>query len=105
MNGTRQFHIDLEGHSITVNLGPGRSGSVELLVDGKVVGYVRERTERTTVVEGELADEPVRPFTVRIQQPALGLGRPPRCSVLIEGTELPMPQRRTPTVSAHRRTA
>ncbi|WP_236242624.1 hypothetical protein [Streptomyces sp. CC228A] len=99
MDGSRQFHIDIGDHSVTVNLGHGRSGSAELLVDGKVIGYVRERAGRTTSVEGELAEDPVRPFTVRIRQPALGLGAP-ECTLEIGGDRVPMPERRTPW--AHR---
>lgn len=95
MDGSRQFHIDIGDHSVTVNLGPGRGGSAELLVDGKVTGYVRERASRTTLIEGELAGDPVRPFTLRIRQPALGLGAP-ECTVLIDGEELRMPQRSSP---------
>ncbi|OII63353.1 MULTISPECIES: hypothetical protein [unclassified Streptomyces] len=99
MHGSRQFHTDIDGHSITVSLGAGRSGSAELLVDGKVIGYVRERTSRTTLLDGELAEDPVRPFTVHVRQPALGLGAP-ECTVEIGGERVPMPERRTPR--AHR---
>ncbi|MCH0541712.1 hypothetical protein I3F58_19505 [Streptomyces sp. MUM 203J] len=95
MHGSRQFHIDIGDHSVTLNLGPGRAGWAELLVDGKVIGYVRERASRTTLVEGELAGDPVRPFTLRIRQPVPGIGTP-ECTVLIDGDELRMPRRSSP---------
>ncbi len=98
MDGGRQFHIDIGDHSVTVNLGHGRSGSAELLVDGKVIGYVRERAahhlrrgrvgggSRTAVHRSDPAAR------------ALGLGAP-ECTLEIGGDRVPMPERRT---RAHR---
>ncbi|MFG3495873.1 hypothetical protein [Streptomyces sp. NPDC047928] len=100
MNGGSHYHLDVSGHSITVNLAPGRHGAVELLVDGKVIGYLAERRGGTATVAGELADEPVRPFVVRLRGPRLGVGRP-RVTLDLDGGERPMPRRRTPRATGY----
>ncbi|MGW1887499.1 hypothetical protein [Streptomyces sp. NPDC002133] len=92
MSRNHHFHLDQGSHSITVNVGPGRHGGIELLVDGKVIAYRREHGTGTTVLSGELPDEPVRSFLVRVHQPHLVRVKP-GCTVELDGVELPMPER------------
>ncbi|KJK56706.1 hypothetical protein [Saccharothrix sp. ST-888] len=92
MRRRHSFHRDLYGHSITVNVRSGLLTETELLVNGKEVGFLRERgtghlPRRLT---GELPDFPARPFTVRLDRPAPGL-RLPTCTLELEGRNLPMP--------------
>lgn len=92
MARSHHFHVDLGDHSVTVNVGSGRGGEVELLVNGKVVGYIRERRGGLNVLTGELPDEPVRPFRVLVRQPRL-LPSPVRCTLELDGVQRPLPQR------------
>ncbi len=86
------FHTDHDGHSITVSVRSGRAGEVELLVDGREVVHRNPRGGGTTVVAAELPDDPPHPFSVAVREPRFGSGVP-RCSLRLDGTEEPMPER------------
>ncbi|WKX71377.1 hypothetical protein [Streptomyces sp. XD-27] len=92
MPRSHHFHLDHGDHSITVNVGPGRTGAVELLVNGKVIAYQREHDVGTTVLAGELPEDPVHPFRVLLHQPRL-VPSGPRCALELDGVETPMPER------------
>ncbi|GGT38609.1 hypothetical protein [Streptomyces purpureus] len=92
MARTRHFHLDQGGHSVTVNVGPGRSGEIELLVNGKVIGYVGHHDTGTTVLTGELPEDPPRLFHVRVRQPRLAPLRA-ACVFEMDGVERPMSER------------
>ncbi|MBM4794873.1 hypothetical protein HXP44_23100 [Streptomyces sioyaensis] len=92
MGPSHHFHLDQGDHSITVNVGPGRAGEVELLVDGKVVAYQKEHSAGMNVLRGELPEEPVHPFRVLLRQPHL-VPSMPRCTLELDGVEQPMPER------------
>ncbi|MFJ3987721.1 hypothetical protein ACIPWY_03500 [Streptomyces sp. NPDC090032] len=92
MEHSYHFHLDKGDHSITVNVGPGRSGEIELLVNGKVVACQPGHGPGTSVLTGELPEEPTRPFRVRIREPHLALFKP-RCTLELDGVEQPMPER------------
>ncbi|MCZ7461887.1 hypothetical protein [Streptomyces sp. WMMC940] len=94
MSRNHHFHLDRGDHSITVNVGPGRTGGIELLVDGKVIAYRREHGTGTTVLNGLLPDDPAREFVVRVHQPHL-VRMKPGCTLELDGMELPMPERYT----------
>ncbi|MFJ3964586.1 hypothetical protein [Streptomyces sp. NPDC090036] len=86
----QRFHLDQDGHSITVVRSPGR-GRTELLVDGKVVSCTRSESRAVTELRGELTDGGApRPFTVRIGRPDIP-GGAPLCSLEIGGTRSLMP--------------
>ncbi|WP_411143389.1 hypothetical protein [Streptomyces sp. x-80] len=89
---SHHFHLDLGDHSITVNIGPGSDGEIELLVNGKVVAYQKEHGPGVTLLTGELPDEPARPFRVRVREPHL-IPSGPRSTLELDGTEWPMPER------------
>ncbi|GAA3373499.1 hypothetical protein GCM10020367_33650 [Streptomyces sannanensis] len=91
MARSHHFHLDQGDHSITVNVGPGTTGEIELLVNGKVVAYQREHAAGTSVLTGELPEEPARPFRIRVRQPHLGPSKP-RCTLELDGVERPIPE-------------
>lgn len=91
MSRHHHFHADHGGHSITVTVRSGPDRGVELLVDGKEVVNA-PRVAGTTVVSAELPDDPPLPFSVAVHQPRFGSGVP-RCSLMLEGSEEPMPER------------
>ncbi|MFF3542790.1 hypothetical protein [Streptomyces platensis] len=92
MGHRHHFHLDQGDHSITVNVGPGRSGEIELLVDGKVVAYQKEHRAGMNVLTGELPEEPAHPFRVLLRQPHL-VPSVPRCTLELDGVKQPMPER------------
>ncbi|MEV5145164.1 hypothetical protein [Streptomyces sp. NPDC052727] len=60
-----RFHLDQDGHSVTVQ--PARaSGPVEVLVDGKVVGRGTVPKAGTTVLRAEFPGDPPRPLIIRL---------------------------------------
>ncbi|MEU6103585.1 hypothetical protein [Streptomyces flaveolus] len=66
MSRTLHYHLDVGSHSVTVLTRHGAS-EVELLVDGKVVGYQRSQHRQDTfVLRAELPGEPPRPFEVTL---------------------------------------
>ncbi|MEU9115144.1 hypothetical protein AB0D04_25985 [Streptomyces sp. NPDC048483] len=92
MSQSHHFHVDQRGHSITVNVGPGREGELELLVNGKVVAYRKEHDRGMNVLSGELPGEPAHPFRILLREPHL-VPTPPRCTLELDGVEQPMPER------------
>ncbi|MEV7521122.1 hypothetical protein [Streptomyces sp. NPDC091371] len=95
MSRSHHFHVDHGDHSITVNVGPGRTGEIELLVDGKVIAYRKEHEPGTTVLEGVLPEEPSHPFRIMVRQPHL-VPTGPRCIWELDGVESVMPERYSP---------
>jgi hypothetical protein len=92
MTNRHYFHVDHTGHSITVSVRTGHTPEVELLVDGKPVGYRHQHGSDATVLAGELASDPVQPFEVRISHMRHGT-RELSCALALDGRELPMPER------------
>ncbi|MEU6755222.1 hypothetical protein [Streptomyces sp. NPDC046685] len=77
MSRTHRFHVDLEGHSVTVLLEwPGHE--IEVLVDGKVVAYRRRPEKRGTVLHAELPTDPPQPLTLLVED----MGDTPFCSLM-----------------------
>ncbi|UQX04498.1 hypothetical protein [Streptomyces sp. RerS4] len=86
----RRFHLDQDGHSITVVWAPV-PGRTEVLVDGKVVGSARTLRHAATELHGEIADGDVRrPLTIRVGRPDVAGGEP-LCFVESEGRRYLMP--------------
>ncbi|MDI3419184.1 hypothetical protein [Streptomyces luteolus] len=89
MATAQRFHIDQNGHSVTVQVA-GVHGAVELLVDGKVVAYRRELGRETAVLDAELPDDPPRPFRILLAPVARG-GGPPLCLLESDRTRYLLP--------------
>ncbi|RAG81388.1 hypothetical protein DN069_32950 [Streptacidiphilus pinicola] len=97
MTTRHHYHLDIDGHSVSLDLRTGftwRTEDLLLLVDGKEVGYHHQRGTGTTVLEAELPGEPPTPISVRVDHPHHGGHRPhtPVCTLLTEGRKLPMPE-------------
>lgn len=60
-----RFHLDQDGHSVTVQSARA-SGSVEVLVDGKVVGQGKVPGAGTAVLRAEFPGDPPRPVPIRL---------------------------------------
>ncbi|NWF25526.1 hypothetical protein HW130_04485 [Streptomyces sp. PKU-EA00015] len=89
MTGGRRFHLDQDGHSVTVQL-RGARPEAEVLVDGKVVAYRRGQIKATTALEAELPGDPPRPFRVLIA-PVEGPEETPLCMMESAGARYLMP--------------
>lgn len=77
MARTHRFHVDLEGHSVTVLLEwPGHE--IEVLVDGKVVAYRGKPERHGTVLHAELPTDPPQPLTILVED----MGDSPFCSLV-----------------------
>ncbi|AZM92713.1 MULTISPECIES: hypothetical protein [Streptomyces] len=76
-----RFHLEQDGHSITV-VWSARRRRAEVLVDGKVVAAARTRRTATTELRGETADGEgaVHPFTIRLGRPDIP-GDEPLCAL------------------------
>ncbi|MFF8830952.1 hypothetical protein [Streptomyces sp. NPDC015131] len=81
-----RFHVDLDGHSVTVQF-LARTGPFEVLVDGKVVGYGKGPGAS---VAAELPGDPPRPFTVTVGH-ARVTGGVPSCVLQTGGVRRPVP--------------
>jgi hypothetical protein len=92
MSHHQHFHIDHAGHSITVNVAGGHTPEVELLVDGKEVGYRHERGSRIIELSSELPEDPPHPFSVCVYHPRHGQ-RTLACALRLDGHEAYMPER------------
>ncbi|KUJ67708.1 hypothetical protein ACZ90_25955 [Streptomyces albus subsp. albus] len=92
MGPSHHFHIDQRGHSITVTVRGRRTSEIEVLVDGKEISLQRVRGKGTSVISGELPEEPPRPFRVFVHQPRIGSGIP-RCTLELDDTQQPIPER------------
>ncbi|OEJ23696.1 hypothetical protein AR457_03475 [Streptomyces agglomeratus] len=82
-----RFHLDQDGHSVTVQTGQP-SGGVELLVDGKVVGYQHGRVKGVTTLSAELPEDPPRPFRILLED----MGGELFCAMESSGQRFLMPQ-------------
>ncbi|MFV0131343.1 hypothetical protein ACLGI4_27150 [Streptomyces sp. HMX112] len=82
-----RFHLDQDGHSVSVEL-TGPSGPVEVLVDGKVVALCPGRRRGVAVLAAELPGDPPRPITVRVED----LGEVPFCVLETSGERYLMPR-------------
>ncbi|GHF82235.1 hypothetical protein [Streptomyces thermodiastaticus] len=89
MSPIHHFHLDVRGHSVTVNLDCGRRGTAELLIDGKETGRAEVHGTRALLLRGELPTDPPVPVRVDI---TLGPGAP-RCVAFVDGSPTLMPAR------------
>ncbi|POX55291.1 hypothetical protein C3489_10850 [Streptomyces sp. Ru71] len=87
-----RFHLDMEGHSVTVQTRHA-TREAELLVDGKVVGYLHAlgHREPASALTAELAGDPPRPFSVMLHASESAEGAP-TCVLEIAGRRHPMPE-------------
>jgi hypothetical protein len=92
MTRHRYFHTDHAGHSITVGVRTGLSPEVELLVDGKPVGYRHRHGEDATVLSSDLPLDPAQPFEVHLAH-LRHATRELSCTLVLDGRETPMPER------------
>ncbi|MGW0395394.1 hypothetical protein ACWDYJ_31880 [Streptomyces sp. NPDC003042] len=89
MASRHRFHLDQNGHSISVLYGrPGQS--VEVLVDGKAVAVGKAAAAGLTVMKAELPGDPPQPFTVHLGSPD-DPGEAPLCTLVIDGARYLMP--------------
>ncbi|MFE9396324.1 hypothetical protein [Streptomyces flavidovirens] len=82
-----RFHLDQDGHSISVQVGRPSDG-IEVLVDGKVVAYRRGRPKGVTVLTAELPEEPPRPLRIVVED----MGGELFCAMEASGSRFLMPQ-------------
>ncbi|WP_031070088.1 hypothetical protein [Streptomyces sp. NRRL WC-3742] len=89
------FHLDENGHSVTVNV---RSGTVitetELLVDGKECAFHRVHGHGVypLLLSGQLAEEPPTPLAIRLERTGAS-EHPLACTLELAGAHHPMPER------------
>lgn len=86
-----RFHLDHAGHSITVDLRTGHTPEIELLVDGKEVGYLHRRGPDSTTLSSELPTDPPQPFTVRLDH-LRHQARSPVCTLVRDDGEQTVPE-------------
>lgn len=68
MSRAHRFHLEVDGHSVTVQTRHA-ARETELLVDGKVVGYQRTPARHrpsVTALTAELPSDPPKPFAVTL---------------------------------------
>ncbi|MET9517972.1 hypothetical protein [Streptomyces sp. NPDC002994] len=87
MTRGHRFHLDQDGHSISVQVGRPSDG-IEVLVDGKVVAYRKGRPKGAAVLEAELPEEPPRPFRIHVDD----MSGEPFCVMETSGSRFLMPQ-------------
>ncbi|MET9799653.1 hypothetical protein [Streptomyces sp. NPDC006368] len=87
MAGSHRFHLDQDGHSITVLLGHVAQ-DIEVLVDGKVVAVRRGHRGGVRELAAELPGDPPRPFTILVED----LDGAPLCVMVRDGSRFLMPQ-------------
>jgi hypothetical protein len=92
MSHRQHFHVDHGLHSITLNTRAGHVTEIELLIDGKEMGYHRGHYTQPIVLPGELADELSTRFLVRIERKPHG-SHPVSCFLEIDGRQQPIPER------------
>ncbi|MFJ6619210.1 hypothetical protein ACIQOW_16720 [Kitasatospora sp. NPDC091335] len=88
------FHLDQDGHSVTVNVRSGWITETELLVDGKECAFHRVHGHGVypLTLAAQVAEEPPEPLAVRLDR----TGRtehPLSCVLEMAGAERPMPER------------
>ncbi|MEV3988817.1 hypothetical protein AB0J57_07895 [Streptomyces sp. NPDC049837] len=84
-----RFHVDQNGHSVTVQF-LGAGGRFEVLVDGKVVAHGPDRRTGGTVT-AELPGDPPRPLSITVSDPH-EMGGVPFCVLETGGMRYLMPQ-------------
>jgi hypothetical protein len=93
MARAHRFHLDVDGHSVTVQTRHAVR-ETELLVDGKVVGYqATQAGQRKPAIEftAELPGDPPRPFHVTLQT-GDSLERADACVLEVAGRRHVMPE-------------
>lgn len=93
MTHAHRFHLEVEGHSVTVQTRHA-ARETELLVDGKVVGYQHAHAghhETTTTLAAELPGDPPQPFRVTLR-PGETPERAGDCVLEIAGRRHPVPE-------------
>jgi hypothetical protein len=93
MYDQHRFHLEHAGHSFTVDVRSGRRREVELLVDGREVGYQQGKKSDQVTLAGELPEDPPQPFAIRVGEQRTHRSGPPACTLLLAGDELPVPDR------------
>ncbi|MEV5550677.1 hypothetical protein AB0L35_31840 [Streptomyces sp. NPDC052309] len=89
MSRTHRFHLDVHGHSVTVQ---ATASETELLVDGKVVGYQRTQAghrKSTSTLCDQLPGDPPQSFGVTLRPGDAGALT---CVLEVDGRSLPMPE-------------
>jgi hypothetical protein len=88
------FHLDLGGHSVTVNIRSGVITETELLVDGKECDFHRVHGHGSypLTLTGQFAEDPPRPLTVTLDHTGRA-DHPLSCVLEAAGTEHPVPER------------
>lgn len=84
-----RYHLDQDGHSITV-LYDVRRRRTEVLVDGKTVAAVRAPRKTATLLRAELPTDPPKPFLVRVGRDDTS-GGVPLCALEVDGTRALVP--------------
>lgn len=92
MGRRHHFQLDVESHSVTVNVYSGRPREVELLVDGEEVARRQVQSAGSYVLTADLPEDRTRPLRIRVHQPRFG-SSVPSCSVELDGVQQPMPER------------
>ncbi|WCD84043.1 hypothetical protein KPP03845_100363 [Streptomyces xanthophaeus] len=89
MAGHHRYHLDQDGHSITVLCDVGRLHA-QVLVDGKVVSSARMGRSGATLLYGEVPTDPPQPFEIRLDHPYDSRDIPP-CVMETDGRRYLMP--------------
>ncbi|MFD4240378.1 hypothetical protein ACFWP3_01980 [Streptomyces sp. NPDC058525] len=84
-----RFHLDQNGHSISV-LYEGPRRPVEVLVDGRTVAMGRAPGAARTVLTAELPGDPPQPFAIDLACPR-DPDDSPVCALMESGMRYPMP--------------
>ncbi|WP_316524469.1 hypothetical protein [Kitasatospora brasiliensis] len=88
------FHLDRDGHSVTVNVRSGWITETELLVDGKECAFHRVHGHGAypLTLAAQVAEEPPTPLAVRLERTGRA-EQPLSCVLELAGAEHPMPER------------
>jgi hypothetical protein len=92
MTRRHHFHLDRAGHSITVDVRGRHTREIWLVVDGRETGMRRERSSDAVTLDGELAEDPPQPFTVRVDN-LRHRSDHPTCTLTLDGRESTVPER------------
>ncbi len=87
--GSDRYHLDQDGHSITVLHDPRRQRA-EVWVDGKTVAAARTQRHAATVLQAEIPDVPPRQAVIRVGHPD-DPGDIPLCVLETGGSRYLMP--------------
>ncbi|MEV0188045.1 hypothetical protein AB0I39_05855 [Kitasatospora purpeofusca] len=94
MRQRHSFHLDRDGHSVTVNVRSGWITETEVLVDGKEVAFHRVHGHGVypLVLAAQLAEDPPRPLAVRLERTGAP-ERPLSCTLELGADAQPMAER------------